>query len=88
MGNVKDKKDSSLDIEMMENVEKLQAFRAVHPHFTERKPTMKSHNCSYPSTPMLEVRQAMLQAKTSYDSIRGIQERLNQAYNDLIKGSS
>lgn len=84
------KRQASLaDDEFLENVEKIKAFRAVHAHFSEaRTPSMIGDKNSYPSNPTLEIRQAMQQAKTSYESIVDIQERLNQAYNEIMRDPS
>ena len=77
------------DADTRENVEKIKAFRAVHAHFTEsRKSRIAPDPIDQSPTPTLEIRQAMLQAKSSYDSMVDIQEKLNQAYHEIMKNPS
>jgi flagellar hook-basal body complex protein FliE len=88
---VQEKECSSVsnDAVALENVEKIKAFRAVHAHFTEsRKSRVPADVIDRSATPTLEIRQAMQQAKSSYDSMMDIQEKLNQAYHEIMKNPS
>lgn len=86
---VREKAEQSGDEHMQENVDRIKAFRAVYAHFSaDRDPRVKGESKEYLSTPTLEIRKAMQQAKSAYDSMVDIQERLNQAYQEIMKDPS
>lgn len=69
-----------------EDIDKITAFRGVHAHFSESKKSRKvSGGKKNASMPTLEIRQAMQQAKSAYETMLDIQEKLNQAYNEIMK---
>lgn len=66
-------------------------FKAVYSHFSQKKEnldTLPVKGLEYSLTPTLEIRQAMSQAKSAYESMRNIQKHLNQAYKEIIKDPS
>ncbi len=71
--------------------ETVMAFRAIHSHFSKKsgiREVSPFEEQEYSLTPTLEIRQAMSQAKSAYESMRDIQKHLSQAYKEIIKDPS
>lgn len=85
------KKGKETTPEEVTQPEVLLALRAIHAHFSKKgaaRETSPFEEQESALTPTLEIRQAMRQAKSAYESMRDIQKHLNQAYKEIIKDPS